>query len=859
MYGRRVRPYGIAAGGFAATVAALGIVLMLLVPSGLVGATSPPALPGAPLPGAAPVALIDTREALASLTASSPRTMVPDPWHNLSENASPSPREGEALVYDPAEGYVLLFGGATGAGAQHDTWTFANGRWTNLTPTLTRSPPSRFKAGVAYDAADGYVLVFGGHTSTYLNDTWKWEDGNWSEINTTTAPSAREDAMMAYDPADGYVVLFGGENVQNHLLNDTWTYLDGAWTNITASIRLSPPTREAGAMTWDSTDGYVLLFGGSNDPRGDLHDTWTFRGGVWTNRTNLSAPTPSKRETPMMADDPIDGFVLLFGGLKFPSSLADSWAYSNGSWTQLAVAPSPPAVWGGEATWDPNGGLGFVLLFGGVSSPYSNATYYNQTWTFKVPLLANLSASGPTEFDLGGQVTLSVAAQGGYPAYSYAWQGLPPGCTAGNASSLVCQPTSMGTFNVTASVTDLAGSVVPAGTLTLVVVPLPTVAGRLAPVDGDVPLRVEFNATVAGGTPPLTYDWQFGDGGSSNASSGSYLFGTPGVYTPVLTVVDADGARAIASGLPNITVKPALQAAIEASVVRGIVPLTVNFSSTVTGGWAPYQYAWQLGPAGVTSSAPTPSYTFLTPGSYLVSLNVTDSLGVSVVAFTNVTVEPIPPLVATATATPSSGTVPLNVTLTAGASGGTGPYTFDWSFGDGSPDHAGGTVTHNYTVVGEYLAMVTVTDSTGATAEATVVVNATAATATVVPFAATFTYDVGTAYCAAGAAVAAVTLSASATGGTGPYSFGWTVGTSTATGATATVLVPAGATTELFLSAADSAGHSATVTHNATVGALSCSTSSAQGTPSTDWLLILLIVVVAVVVAVEIGLLLRKR
>ncbi len=859
MNGRRVRPLGRRADAWAGRLAIVGILLLMLVPAGVSGIAGPHGLPAAPRAAPVPVAVAATQAALASLAHGAVRTITPDPWQNLSPslNASPSPREGEALVYDPADGYVLLFGGATGAGAVHDTWTFSHGHWTNPTAGLSRMPPSRYKAMVTYDAADGYVLLFGGRSSTYLNDTWKWSNGTWSPVTGATSPPAREDGMMAYDAADGYVVLFGGEDASNHLLNDTWTYVGGAWTNLTSSIALSPPTREAGGIAWDTGDGYVLLFGGSNDPRGDLHDTWSFRGGVWTNRTDLTAANPTKRETLVLADDPVDGFVLLFGGLKFPTFQGDSWAYSNGSWTLLNVGTAPAPRWGAEATWDANGSRGFVLLFGGVGGP--NATYFNDTWSFKVPLSANLSVDGPTEFDLGGSTNLSLQAQGGYSPYSYGWQGLPAGCPGANASTLPCAPTSSGSYNITGWVVDAAGTNVTSASVELVVRPLPTVTATLVPIDGNAPFQVLFNATVQGGVAPFTYAWQFGDGGASNASAGTYTYLRPGTYTPTLTIQDADGHPATAPGLPTVTVQPALRATVSASVTSGIVPLPVDFSATVTGGWAPYTYLWQLGPAGVTSSQPAPSYTFLTPGHYEVTVNVTDSVGATFEAFTNVTVSPVPPLVATASASPDHGTPPLYVTFTGGASGGTAPYTFNWSFGDGSPDGAGATLSHTYATVGNYTATVTATDSVGATSEAAVQVSVAPPSVTTPPFVANFSFVAGAPYCAAGSALAAVTLSATASGGTAPYLFAWTIAGAPASGASPTVTVPAGATSALVLNASDASGHTARVTQNVSVAALSCSTSSGQNASPIGYLLLVVIAVVAVVVALEVVLLLRRK
>jgi PKD repeat protein len=65
------------------------------------------------------------------------------------------------------------------------------------------------------------------------------------------------------------------------------------------------------------------------------------------------------------------------------------------------------------------------------------------------------------------------------------------------------------------------------------------------------------------------------------------------------------------------------------------------------------------------------------------------------------------------------------VSFSGGASGGTGIYTFDWGFGDGSSHSAEQNPSHVYAVGGGYVATVRVTDSAGASASASVAISVT--------------------------------------------------------------------------------------------------------------------------------------
>jgi PKD repeat protein len=92
-------------------------------------------------------------------------------------------------------------------------------------------------------------------------------------------------------------------------------------------------------------------------------------------------------------------------------------------------------------------------------------------------------------------------------------------------------------------------------------------------------------------------------------------------------------------------------------------------------------------------------------------LNVTDSLGFTGTTALEVVVNP--PLVAgTITLDPSSTSTGSSVGLSVGSTGGTGPYTYSWTFGDGGVSTVA-TPTHVYVSPGTYPVEVTVTDALG--------------------------------------------------------------------------------------------------------------------------------------------------
>ena len=99
---------------------------------------------------------------------------------------------------------------------------------------------------MAFDAHDGYVLLFGGFSAAgYLQDSWKFVGGQWTALTPSNSPPKRDLASMTFDALDGYIVLFGGFGPNNIVRGDTWRFMGGNWKNITpvGSPPLGTPPR----------------------------------------------------------------------------------------------------------------------------------------------------------------------------------------------------------------------------------------------------------------------------------------------------------------------------------------------------------------------------------------------------------------------------------------------------------------------------------------------------------------------------------------------------------------------------------------------------------------------------------------
>ena len=149
-------------------------------------------------------------------------------------------------------------------------------------------------------------------------------------------------------------------------------------------------------------------------------------------------------------------------------------------------------------------------------------------------------------------------------------------------------------------------------------------------------------------------------------------------------------------------------AAFASNITTGQAPMTVQFIDV--SGNAPSFWTWTFGDGG-TSSLQNPVHTYLTQGTYAVSLTVTNAAGSNTNTVSNyITVNKAIPPVASFTANITSGTVPFTVNFTDTSSNS--PSAWAWTFGDGGWNTSQNP-SHTYTTPGIYTISLTVTNYGG--------------------------------------------------------------------------------------------------------------------------------------------------
>ncbi len=141
------------------------------------------------------------------------------------------------------------------------------------------------------------------------------------------------------------------------------------------------------------------------------------------------------------------------------------------------------------------------------------------------------------------------------------------------------------------------------------------------PASGCAPLTVDFTDLSTGEID--TWDWTFGDGGTSTAQNPSYQYNNPGTYTVSLTVSGANGSDTETKpGCVQVDGPPI--ADFYGTPTSGDAPLTVDFFDQSTGDVTSWD--WDFGDGG-TSTAQNPTYEYANEGDYTVSLTVTGPCG----------------------------------------------------------------------------------------------------------------------------------------------------------------------------------------------------------------------------------------
>jgi len=211
------------------------------------------------------------------------------------------------------------------------------------------------------------------------------------------------------------------------------------------------------------------------------------------------------------------------------------------------------------------------------------------------------------------------------------------------------------------------------------------------------------------------WSWDFGDSNSSTQQSPSHTFSASGIYTVNLTVTDDVGSTNSVSHSVTVSAAPPVNQTPTATFTSECTNLSCNFTDTSTDtDGSITAWNWDFGDSS-SSTQQSPSHTFSTGGTFIVSLTVTDNAGSTNRVSHSVTVSAAPPVNQAPSATFTSACTNLSCDFTDTSTDTDGTVTtWSWNFGDGSSSVLQNP-SHSYATEGTYTASLTVTDDDGAT------------------------------------------------------------------------------------------------------------------------------------------------
>ncbi|MBX2910233.1 MAG: tandem-95 repeat protein [Chitinophagales bacterium] len=402
----------------------------------------------------------------------------------------------------------------------------------------------------------------------------------------------------------------------------------------------------------------------------------------------------------------------------------------------------------------------------------------------------------------------SPTATGGIGAYTYAWSNSQFLNSASVANPVVKNLTQSTIFTVT--VTDAQGCTA-TSIVTVQVVPstLQANAGSDTTICYSAlnAVLIGGNPTAVGGVSPYVYAW-LPTQGLSNTSVANPLASPTQTTTYTVLITDAKGCVSADSMKVKVNAPISIAMGVDTSICAGDT-VTLGSSVTVSGGTAPYTYAWQPTVSMVNANSANPKVFPIVSTTY--TLTVTDAKGCSGVGSQVVNVNAKPSadagsdksIVSCAGASVQIGGSPA-------ATGGSGGYSYTWKPTAGlsdstiaNPTVSGIATSQTYTLL--------VTDLKGCTSTDVVLVTVTPST---------LTAEAGNATSICSGDTAGVRLGGTPTavGGSPSYTYAWSPAIGLSSTTTANPVAKPLTTTVYYVTVTDNNGCFAVDSTTITVG-----------------------------------------
>jgi gliding motility-associated-like protein len=191
------------------------------------------------------------------------------------------------------------------------------------------------------------------------------------------------------------------------------------------------------------------------------------------------------------------------------------------------------------------------------------------------------------------------------------------------------------------------------------------------------PLTVSFSSSVPTAT---SYQWFFGDGGTSTLQNPTHTYTTDAYFTVTLVVTNAGGCTDTLRKVDLVKIGPPKIIRFTSLPYKGCVPYTASPTAVMNTSEPITSYLWSF-TDGFTSTLPNPTHTLSTQGVYGLQLIVTTASGCKDTLVVSDAVSIYDKPVANFSATPREACAFTDIHFNNLTTGQTTMYY--WSFGDG--------------------------------------------------------------------------------------------------------------------------------------------------------------------------------
>ena len=524
----------------------------------------------------------------------------------------------------------------------------------------TGSPVAVANASGALSCSTTSVTISGSGSSSGTGITYQWTTADGNIVSGANSISCVVNAAGTYTLTVSNT-QYGCSDTENVVVSSTavppatTVVAPANLTCAATSIQLDGSSSASGAgitYLWTTADGNIVS--GADTPIATVNAVGTYT----LTLSNANNGCNNATNVTVTADLAAPAITVNSGELTCTQQSVELCATVAAGVTVVWSTPGGPVA--GTCITATSAGAYQATATGG-NGCVNNAT---STVTAASGLPQVTSASDGSLSCIVNTVTVTGTVDGDPANYTFLWT-TADGVIVGGANTLVITAGATGAYTMTATNNGTGCS---ANTTTLVTTTAIQPAASYSYTQSNGNLSLTNTSNISEESSVL---WNFGNGQTATGNTATTTYTESGVYNVCVTVTNDCGSNTNCQDIQYIA---AMNATVTSTPARCFAEGGGTLTATVTGGLAPFTYAW-TGPNGYTSAES--SIINLVAGSY--NLLVTDAAGNTFnqsyivsqpdeLAYSN-------SVVTDASAGQNDGSISIQV------NGGTGAYSIVWSNG----------------------------------------------------------------------------------------------------------------------------------------------------------------------------------